>query len=63
MGKLGEGRGLDADRGYVDPNRPVGDNEIKIAAMKTAFPGKITAEIECIISGLEAHEIVFAKRE
>src|SRR5262245_18625921 len=59
---MGEGRGLNADREYVDPNRSVSDNEIKIAAMKTAFPGKITTEIECVISGLEAHEIVFAER-
>src|SRR5690348_13906168 len=59
---MGEGRGLDAYWEYVDRNRPVGDNELKIAAMKTAFTGKITSEIECVISGLEAHEIVFAEQ-
>src|ERR1700693_4034816 len=59
---MGEGRSLDADRKHIDPNRPVGDDEIEIVAVQTAFPREITAEIEGIIAGLEADEIVFTQR-
>ena len=51
---MGEGRSLDADRKHVDPDRPVGDDEIEIVAVQTAFPREITAEIEGIIASLEA---------
>jgi hypothetical protein len=53
---------FDANREYVDPNRPIGEDEIEIVAVQAAFPPEITAEIEGIIPGLEADEIVFAKR-
>src|SRR5271155_5057534 len=59
---MGEGRSLDADRKHVDTNRPVGHDEIEIVAVQTAFPREITAEIEGVIAGLEADEIVFAQR-
>src|SRR5580700_1499578 len=59
---MGGGRGLDADREHVHPNRPVGDDEIEIAAVQAAFTREIAAEIESVIAGLEADEIVFAQR-
>jgi hypothetical protein len=58
---MGEGRRLDADRERVDAYRPVGDNEIEIAAVQAAFAREIAAEIEGIIPGLETNEIVFAE--
>jgi len=54
MGKVGEGRSVDADRKHVDPHRPVGNDEIEIVAVQTAFPREITAEVEGIIASLEA---------
>ena len=59
---MGKGGGLDADREHVDPNRPIGDDEIEIVAVEAAFPREITAEIEGVIAGLEADEIVLAER-
>ena len=53
---------FDANRECVDPNRPIGEDEIEIVAVQAAFSGEITAEIEGIIPGLEADKIVFAKR-
>ena len=61
-GKIGKGCGLDADREHVDPNRPVGDDEIEIVAVQSTFAREVTAEIEGVIAGLEADEIVFAER-
>ena len=62
LGKFGESRSFDADREHVDPNCPIGDDKIEIAAVQAAFARKISAEIEGVIASLEAHEIVFAKR-
>jgi len=59
---MGKGRGLDANREDVDSNRPIGDDEIELVAVEAAFPREITAEIEGIIAGLEADEVVFAER-
>jgi hypothetical protein len=42
--------------------RPIGEDEIEIVAVQAAFPREVTAEIEGIVAGLEADEIVFAKR-
>ena len=47
---------------YVDPDRPIGEDEIEIVAVQAAFTRQITAEIEGIVAGLKADEIVFAKR-
>src|SRR6185437_2827810 len=62
LGKMGERRSLDTDRKYADPHRSVGDDEIEVAAVQAAFPRKITAEIEGVVAGLKADEIVFAER-
>ena len=51
---MGESRSLNAHRKHVDPDPPVGDGEIEIVAVQTAFPREITAEIEGIIASLEA---------
>ena len=57
LGKMGKGRGFDADREHVDPNRPLGDDEIEIVAVKAALPREVAAQIEGVIAGLEAHKI------
>ena len=46
LGKMGEVRGLDADREHVDPDRPIANDEIEIAAVQAAFAREITAEIK-----------------
>ena len=62
LGKTREGRAFDANREHADPNRPIGDDEIEVVAVKAAFPREITAEIEGVVAGLEADKIVFAER-
>ena len=60
LGKIGEGRSFDDNREYVDPNCPIGEDEIEVVAVQAAFSREVTAEIEGIVAGLEADEIVFA---
>ena len=59
--KIGEGRSFEANREYVDPNCPIGEDEIEVVAVQAAFSREVTAEIEGVVAGLEADEIVFAK--
>src|SRR6516164_8496390 len=61
-GKLGERRGLDADREHVDPDCSIGNDEIEIATGQAALARQISAEIESVIASLETDEIVFAER-
>jgi hypothetical protein len=61
-GKVGKGCRLDADWEHVDPNSTAGNDKIEIAAVQSALTREITAEIESVIAGLEADEIIFAER-
>jgi hypothetical protein len=62
VGETGESHGLDADRKDADAHRPLGKGEIKIVAVQAAFAREVAAEIEGVVSGLEADKIVFAER-
>jgi hypothetical protein len=62
LGKIGKSCGFDADRERADPDRPVGRDEIEIAAVQTTFPREIPAKIESVVTSLEANEIVIADR-
>jgi hypothetical protein len=59
---MAEGRCFDPDREGANPDCSVGDDEIEIAAVQAAFAREVTAEIEGVVTGLEANKIVFAKR-
>ena len=42
LGKIGEGRSFDANREYVDPNCPIGEDEIEVVAAQAAFSREVT---------------------
>ncbi len=60
--RLGKLLGFDPDRKGVDLHFAVADRVGEVAAVQPAFAREIAGEIECIVAGLEADQIVLAKR-
>src|SRR5215470_7080982 len=57
-----KGCGLDTDRKHVDAHRALAEGKGEVAACDPAFVGEIAAEIEGVIAGLKAHQVVVTER-
>lgn len=54
--------GLDADRKGVDAHLAVADREGEVPAVQPALAREVAGKVECVVAGLESHEVVFGKR-
>ena len=59
---LGKMLGLDPDRKRIDPHFPLAHRKGEVAAVQPAFAREIAGEVEGVVAGLEADQVVFAER-